>query len=87
MNWNQPATKQVQAKQEMAKLVAEQTAENVQAVSKSKLGVQTQATVGTVSDKAAKQTMLLVLNSVFTMQSLGCHKCVGTAHGLGCDGG
>ena len=87
MNWNQPATKQVQAKQEMAKLVAEQTAENVQAVSKSKLGVQTQATVGTVSDKAAQQTTLSVFNSVFTMQSLGCHKCVGTAHGLGCDGG
>ena len=72
MNWNQPAkNKEVQAKQEMAKLVAEQTAENAKAVSQGNPGVQTQFSA--MSDNAAQQTVLSGFESVLTMHSLGCH--------------
>ena len=65
--------KQAQAKQEMAKLVAAQAAGIATAVSHDTPGNQTQATVGTMSDKAAQQSILSVFKSVLTMQILGCH--------------
>ena len=62
----------VQAKREMVILVAEQTAENAEAVNQGVPVVQTQTT-GTLPDKAAQQTIFSVFKSVLSMQSMGRH--------------
>ena len=69
-------SEQAQAMQEMAIWVAEQTAENAKAASQGVPAVQTQ-TAGTMSDKAAQQTILSVFKSVLSMQSMECHSVSG----------
>ena len=65
-------SKQTQAKHEMAMLVAEQTAENAKTVNQGNPGIQTD-TSGSISDQAAQQTVLSVIKSALSMQSMGCH--------------
>ena len=66
------SAEQIQAKHEMAMLVAEQTAENAKTVNQGNPGFQTH-TSGSFSDQAAQQTVLSVFKSVLSMQSMGCH--------------
>ena len=66
------SAKQIQPKQEMASLVAEQAAETAKAVNQEFSGNQPQAT-GSMSDKAGQQTILSVFKSVLAMQSRGCN--------------
>ena len=65
-------SKQIQAEHEMAMLVAEQSAENAKTVNQGNPGFQTH-TSGSISDQAAKQTVLSVFKSVLSMQSMECH--------------
>ena len=53
-------------------LVAEQSAENAKTVNQGNPGFQTH-TSGSISDQAAKQTVLSVFKSVLSMQSMECH--------------
>ena len=64
--------KQIQAKHEMALLVAEQTSENAKIVNQGHPGFQSH-TSGYISDQAAQHTVLSVFKSVHSMQSMGCH--------------
>ena len=64
--------KLIQAKKEMAALVAEQAAENANAVNQELPKAHPQAP-GSVSDKAAQQTILSVIKSVLAMQSIDCN--------------
>ena len=64
--------KQIQAKHEMAILVAEQTAENAKTANQANPGFQNH-TSGSISDQAAQHTVLSVFKSVLSMQSMGCH--------------
>ena len=64
--------KQIEAQQQMANLVAEQTAENAKAVNQSNSGFQTPMS-GPNRDQDAKQTILFVFRSVLSMQSMECH--------------
>ena len=63
---------QIQAKLEMALLVAGQTAENAKTVNQGNPGFQSR-TSGSISDQAAQHTFLSVFKSVLSMQSMGCH--------------
>ena len=62
----------MEAKQEMALFVAEQTAENAKTVNQGNPGVQSR-TSGSTSDQAAQHTVLSVFKSVLSMQSVGRH--------------
>ena len=63
---------QIQAKKEMAALVAEQAAKNANAVNQELPQAHPQAP-GSVSDKGAQQTILSVIKSVLAMQSKDCN--------------
>ena len=73
-------SKKIQAKHEMAMLVAEQTAENAKTVNQGNPRFQTH-TSGSISDQAAQQTVLSVFKSVLSVQSMGCHGVFETAQG------
>ena len=60
------------AKQEMALLVAEQSAEIAKTINQGNPGFQSR-TSGSISDQAAQQTVLSVFKSVVSMQSMGCY--------------
>ena len=62
----------VKANRRMAALVAEKAPENAKAVNQEFPEAQPQA-AGSVSDKAAQQTILSVFESVLAMQSKGCN--------------
>ena len=64
--------KQIQAKQEMALTVAEQSAENAKTVNQGNPGFQSRMS-GSISDQVAQHTVLSVFKSVLSMQSMGCH--------------
>ena len=64
--------KQIQAKQEMALLVAEQSAEYAKTVNQGNPGFQSRMS-GPISDQVAQHTVLSVFKSVLSMQSMKCH--------------
>ena len=64
--------KQIQAKQEMTLLVAEQSAKNATTVNQGNPGFQSRMS-GPISDQVAQHTILSVFKSVLSMQSMGCH--------------
>ena len=66
------SAKQIQAKHDMAMLVAEQTAINAKTVNQGNPGFQTR-TSGFISDQAAPQIVLSVFKSVLSMQRMECH--------------
>ena len=62
----------MQAKEEMALLVAEESAENAKTVNQGNPGFQSHVS-GHISDQVAQYTVLSVFKSVLSMQSMGCH--------------
>ena len=64
--------KQMQAKQEMALLVAEQSAEHAKTVDQVNPGFQCRMS-GSISDQVAQHTVLPVFKSVLSTQSTECH--------------
>ena len=64
--------KQMQAKQEMAMLVFEQSAENATTVNEGNPGFHSHMS-GPISDQVAQHTVLSVLKSVLSTKSMGCH--------------
>ena len=63
---------QMQGKQDMALLVAEQSAESAKTVNQGNPGFQSHMS-GHISDQVAQHTVLSVFKSVLSMQSMGCH--------------
>ena len=64
--------KRIQAKQEMALLVAEQSAENAKPVNQGNPGNQSHMS-GSIPDQVAQHTVLSVFKSVLSMESMECH--------------